>query len=40
MTAIAHIQTFKLGIRVPDNGHSLSAIFPVYPSPTGHFGRE
>eukprot|EP01037_Dinobryon_pediforme_P029478 gene29478-33128_t len=29
-----------LAIRVPDNGHSLSTIVPVFPSPCGHLGKE
>ena len=32
--------TFRLAIRAPNNGHSLSAIFPVSPAPIGHFGKE
>jgi len=39
-SANAHTQTFRLAIWAADNGHSLSAIFPVSPSPTGHFGNE
>lgn len=40
MTGYAQTRTFRLAIRAPDNGHSLSAIFPVFPSHTGHFGKE
>lgn len=35
----AHISTFRLAIQAPDNGHSLSAIFPVSPCSIGHFGK-
>ena len=38
--AFAQSRTFRLAIRVPDNGHSLSAIFPISPSPIGHFEKE
>jgi hypothetical protein len=38
--AHAQTRTFRLAIRAPSNGHSLSAIFPVSPSPIGHFGKE
>lgn len=40
MTALAQRQTFRVAIRVPNNGHSLSVIFPVSPSPIRHFGKE
>ena len=40
MSTNAHIRTFRLAIRAPNSGHSLSAIFPVSPSPIGHFGKE
>jgi hypothetical protein len=40
MSIIAHTQTFRLAIRAPDDGHSLSTIFLVSPSPIGHFGKE
>lgn len=36
----AQCRTFKLAIQAPNNGHSLSAIFPVSPSPIGDFGKE
>lgn len=39
-SASAQTRTFRLAIRAPSNGHSLSAIFPVSPSPIGHFGKE
>jgi len=29
-----------MAIRGPETGHSLSAIFPVSPSPTVHCGKE
>ena len=29
-----------MAIRAPETGHSLVVIFPVSPSPTGHFGKE
>lgn len=38
-TGNAHISTFKLAIQAPDNGDSVSAIFAVSPSPTGHLRR-
>lgn len=38
--AFAYTRSFRLAIRAPDNGHSLSAICPVSPSSTGHFGKE
>jgi len=40
MTANAHKRTLGLAIRAPNNGLSLSGIFPVPPSPIGHFGNE
>ena len=40
VSANAHTRTFRLAIRATNNGHSLSAIFPVSPSPIGHFGKE
>ena len=40
MSAPAHIRKFRLAIRAPDNGHSLSAIFPVSPPRTAHFAKE
>jgi len=40
LSAVAQTRTFRLAIRAPSNGHSLSAIFPVSPSPIGHFGKE
>ena len=36
----AHTRTFGLTIQAPDNGHSLSAIVLIFPSPTGHFANE
>lgn len=39
-TATAHTRTFRLAVRARDNGHSLSPIFLVFPSPTDHFGKE
>jgi len=36
----AHTRTFTLTIRASNNGHSFSAIFPVSPSPIGHFGKK
>jgi len=36
----AHNRTFRIAIRVADNARSLSALFPVSPSPIGHFGKE
>jgi hypothetical protein len=36
----AQTRTFRLAIRAPNNGHSLSAIFPVSPSPIVHFGKN
>lgn len=35
----AHTRTFRLAIGAPHNDHSLSAIFPVSPSPIGHLGK-
>ncbi len=29
-----------MAIRAPETGHSLSAMFPVSPPPTGHFGKS
>ncbi len=40
MTRNVHTRTFNLAIRAPDNGHSLSATFPVSPSPIGYFRKE
>ena len=40
MSASAQTRTFSLAIRAPNNGHSLSAIFPVSPSLIGYFGKE
>lgn len=40
MTDFAQTRTFRLAIRAPNNGHSLSAIFPVSPSSIGHFGKK
>jgi hypothetical protein len=39
-TAHAHNWTLGIAIRAPETGRSLSAIFPVSSSPTGHFGKE
>jgi hypothetical protein len=39
-SAFAQLRTPGVAIRAPDNGHSLSAIFPVSPCPTPHFGKE
>lgn len=36
----ADTRTFRVAIRAPNNGHSLSAIFPVSPSPIADFGKE
>jgi hypothetical protein len=36
----AHNRTMGMAIRGPETGHSLSAIFPVSPFPTVHFGKE
>ena len=36
----AHNRRMGMAIRGPETGHSLSAIFPVSPSPIGHFGKE
>jgi hypothetical protein len=38
--AFAQTQTFRLVIRAPNNGHSLSSIIPVSPSPIGYFGKR
>ncbi len=37
---VAHIRMFRPAIRDPDNGHSLSAIFPGSSSSTGYFEKE
>ena len=36
----SHTRTFRLTIGASDNGHSLSAIFPVSPPRTAHFAKE
>ena len=39
-SAVAQTRTFRLAIRAPVNGHSLSAILPVSLYATGHFEKE
>jgi hypothetical protein len=40
MAANAQTRTLAWVIPVPESSHSLSAIIPVFPFPTGNFGKE